>query len=122
MNRSSMTADHKIDKRHVEATVLFAISNIPQLDKGTLEGFLELVNASGNFGAISSERVIAKMDLIVKYVPGASAYSLRVLAELLDISLPAGRERRSQYTMENMEYQCQSFPTTPFEQQNCFDS
>ncbi|MBN1992626.1 MAG: hypothetical protein JW953_07950 [Anaerolineae bacterium] len=86
MHSPNITLGQKIDKRHVEATVLFAINNIPQANAVT--PFLELVNATGNFGSISTEQLIHKMNLLKKYVPETCTYSLSALAELLNIYLP----------------------------------
>jgi hypothetical protein len=44
MKNTATTPGQEIDKRHVAATVLFAINNVPRADKATLEKFLELVN------------------------------------------------------------------------------
>ncbi|MBN1991377.1 MAG: hypothetical protein JW953_01640 [Anaerolineae bacterium] len=84
MNNGTIT--HK--KLHVKTTVEFAINNIPDVDQGTLEKFLELVNATGNFGPITEIEIIEKMNLIMKYIPGACARSLLTVAELLDIRFP----------------------------------
>jgi DNA polymerase III epsilon subunit-like protein len=82
----------KIDKRHLEATVFFAINNISQVDEATLERFLELVNTTGNFGSISEKQLVHKMDLLKKHVPDTCEYSLRALAELLGIHLPINKQ------------------------------
>ncbi|MBN1219343.1 MAG: hypothetical protein JXM69_10475 [Anaerolineae bacterium] len=78
-------SEQKINKRDVEATVTFALNNIPQADEATLERFLELVNANGNFGPISHQQLAHKMNLLKKYVPETCEYSLLALAELLGI-------------------------------------
>jgi len=85
MNRVVTTTGPEINKRYVETTVLFAINHIPQADQTTLEKFLELVNAAGNFGPISQQQLIHKMELLKKYMPGACEYSLLAVAELLGI-------------------------------------
>jgi hypothetical protein len=90
MRQADTTWGHKIDKRHVEATILFAINHIPQVDVVTLERFLELINATGNFGSITDKQLLQKMTILVKYVPGSCRYSLLALAELLDVCLPMG--------------------------------
>jgi hypothetical protein len=77
-----------IKKRHIEAVVLFAIDHIPQIDPDTLEKFLELINANGNFGSVSDQHLLRTMSLLTKHVPGACGYSLLTLAELLDICVP----------------------------------
>ena len=78
-------ANQEINKRDVAATVLFAINNVPHTDEATLERFLELVNATGNFGPISHRELIHKMILLKKYVPDTCDYSLLALADLLGI-------------------------------------
>ncbi len=72
----------------MKATVEFAINNIPGVDQDTLEKFLELVNATGNFGPISEAEIIEKMNLIMKHIPTACGHSLLTVAELLDIRFP----------------------------------
>jgi hypothetical protein len=88
MNEAKIAPANEIKKLHVKATVEFAIDNIPDVDQNTLEKFLELVNATGNFGPISEDEIIEKMNLIMKYIPGASGRSLLTVAELLDIRFP----------------------------------
>ena len=77
-----------IKKLYVKTTVEFAINHVPGVDQDTLEKFLELVNATGNFGPISETEIIEKMNLIMKYIPGACGHSLLTVAELLDIRFP----------------------------------
>jgi hypothetical protein len=88
MNSTTITSANGIKKLHVKATVEFAINNIPGIDQDTLEKFLELVNATGNFGPISEAEIIEKMNLIMKYIPEACGRSLLTVAELLDIRFP----------------------------------
>lgn len=79
---------NEIKKLHVEATVMFAVSHIPNVDERTLETFLELVNVNGNFGTISQTQLTEKMNLILKHVPNACEKSLYTLSELLAIHFP----------------------------------
>ena len=88
MNSSTIAPVDSIKKLYVKTTVEFAINNIPGVDQDTLEKFLELVNATGNFGPISEAEIIEKMNLIMKYIPGACGRSLLTVAELLDIRFP----------------------------------
>jgi len=88
MNEQRLTQIQTIKKLHVKNTVEFAINHIPGVDEATLEKFLELVNARGNFGEINEGEVIEKMNLIMKYIPNACARSLLTVAELLDIRFP----------------------------------
>ncbi len=88
MAEQTLTQIQGIKKLHVKNTVEFAINNVPGVDEGTLEKFLELVNARGNFGNVSEAEIIEKMNLIMKYIPDACGRSLLTLAELLDIRFP----------------------------------
>ncbi len=85
MTISSVNKIGKIKKQHIEATISFAIDNIPDIEKTTLEKFLELLNTTGNFGSITEEEFIEKVRIFRKYIPGACDYSLLTLVELLDI-------------------------------------
>ena len=77
----------QIKKQQVEAAALFAISNIPEIDLTTTRRYLELVNAT-SFDPISRDELREKMRLLLKYVPNSCYFSLFILAELLDISVP----------------------------------
>jgi hypothetical protein len=88
MQQQTLATIHSIKKLHVKNTVEFAINHIPGVDEATLEKFLELVNARGNFGEINEGEIIEKMNLIMKYIPNACARSLLTVAELLDIRFP----------------------------------
>ena len=88
MKQAAVMSGLEINKRYVENTVFFVINNLPRADVMTLERFLELVNATGNFGYISHQQLIHKMNLLRKYVPGTCPYSLLALAELLGLELP----------------------------------
>ena len=88
MRTAEVSGGQKIDKRHIEATILFAIQHIPETDVGTLERFLELIDATGSFGSITDRQLLQKMTVLVKYVPGSCRYSLLMLAELLGVCLP----------------------------------
>ncbi len=78
----------RINKRDVAATVLFAINNLPHSDEATLERFLELVNATGNFGPVSHQELVQKMILLKKHVPETCDDTLLALADLLGIQIP----------------------------------
>ena len=88
MTEQTLAPIQAIKKLHVQNTVEFAVHHIPGVDEDTLEKFLELVNARGNFGEINEGEIIEKMNLIMKYIPGACARSLLTVAELLDIRFP----------------------------------
>jgi len=83
--------ERTIKKLELKETVLFAINHIPQVNKATLEKFLELVNATGTFGAMSHEQILKKMALTLKYIPNACPQSLLILADLLEIPRQAGQ-------------------------------
>lgn len=82
---NTATPTSEIKKLHLEAVVLFASNNVPEVDPVTLERFLELVNAEGTFGTITHEQILKKMCLVLKYIPDACAHSLLVLIDLLEI-------------------------------------
>ena len=86
--------NEEIKKLHIEATVMFAVNHIPNIDEDTLEKFLDLVNVSGNFGTISREQLVEKMALIQKYIPTTCEWSLQALSELLEVQYPK-KERQS---------------------------
>lgn len=86
---SSLTAQSReIKKVQVEEVVLFAMNNIPQVDRTTLKQFLELVNTGGTFGALSQQQILKKMALLMKHVPNSCARSLLVLLDLLEVEPP----------------------------------
>ncbi|MCB0167064.1 MAG: hypothetical protein KDI79_22745 [Anaerolineae bacterium] len=74
-----------INQEKVEAAVLFAVQNIPGVDKATLHKFLEFVNTRNDFGGITTHELLEKMRLLRKYIPSSCEYSLMMLAELLDL-------------------------------------
>ena len=96
--------DQEINKRDVAATVLFAINNVPHTDEATLERFLDLVNATGNFGPVSHRELIHKMILLKKYVPETCDYSLLALAELLGMQLVAQKFKNSQLLFKEINH------------------
>jgi hypothetical protein len=97
-------ANREINKRDVAATVLFAINNVPHTSEATLERFLELVNATGNFGPVSHRELIQKMILLKKYVPETCDYSLLTLAELLGIRLTAQKFKNPQLLLKEINH------------------
>jgi hypothetical protein len=99
-------AGQKINKRDVAATVLFAINNIPYTDEATLERFLDLVNATGNFGPVSHRELIQKMILLKKHVPQTCDYSLLTLAELLGIQFTAHKFENAHLLLKEINHQC----------------
>ncbi len=80
--------EQKIKKRHLAATIHFAISHIPQVDEATLTRLGEMVNITGNFNAISYKQLLTKMNLLIRLVPGTCQYSLSTLIEILDVCGP----------------------------------
>ena len=89
MNSSRITPVRTIKKLHIETAAIFAINNIPGVDEDTLQKFVELINVTGNFGAICEVELLEKMRFFRKYIPKACGYSLYVLTELLEIASPA---------------------------------
>ncbi|MDX1522447.1 MAG: hypothetical protein R3264_12545, partial [Anaerolineae bacterium] len=88
MSDSARSISNEIKKMHVEATITFAINHVPKADPATLEKFLELVNVTGTFGAISEEELLEKMALLLRHVPGTCEYSLKTIGEILGICFP----------------------------------
>jgi len=86
--RKNDTANVEVKKLHLEAVVLFALNNIPQVDSYTLKQFLELVNAGGSFGTLSHEQILTKMNQVLNYIPNACANSMLILIDLLEINPP----------------------------------
>ena len=86
------TSEQVIKKVHVEASVLFAINHIPNVDAHTLERYLELVNLTGTFGSISQEELLQKMNLLIKHIPETCEHSLSTVGELLGINFPVQTE------------------------------
>ena len=80
-------AGNEIKKLYLQETIVFAVRNIPGVDRETLEKLLELVNANGTHGSISQERLLTKMRLILKYVPGVCVHSLVILVDLLELPI-----------------------------------
>ena len=83
-----MTAQttNAIKKLHLKETALFATTNIPGIDAGTLDALLNLATVDGTHGSISQTRLVGKMRQVLKYVPGACPRSLAILADLLELS------------------------------------
>ena len=85
-------AERKISKRYIKDTALFAITHIPQIDEDTLLKFIDLINITGNFNAITDKQLLRKMSLLANLVPGTCRYSLCKLVELLDVCTFLNRE------------------------------
>jgi hypothetical protein len=88
MNHTVAIYMKEINKRHISEAALFAINNIPEVDRTTLEKFLELVNTTGTPESISFMQLIGKMHLTLSHMPDACPYSLLVLVDLLETRLP----------------------------------
>ena len=91
----------EIKKLQLHQTVKFAILSIPTVDRRTLETLLELVNVDGTHGSISQARLMAKMRLMLKYVPETCAPSLLILADLLELPI-SGRQAALQAPQADM--------------------
>ncbi len=87
MSSKNITPPAGIKKEYVESAVAFAMENIPGTDADTLQKLVELVNVTGNFGAISQAELLDKMRIVQKFIPNTCGFSLYILAELLDIGL-----------------------------------
>lgn len=89
MNHTVAIYMKEINKRHISEAALFAINNIPEVDRATLEKFMELVNnTTGTSESISFMQLIGKMHLTLSHMPDACPYSLLVLVDLLETRLP----------------------------------
>lgn len=79
------TNEHKpISKLQIEQTVFFVISHVPNVDSTTLDKFLALINAEKRHVSWGYKELIYKVQLVLKYVPDACPYSLKVLLDLLE--------------------------------------
>lgn len=85
MSNQNGNADHRFKKMQLADTVTFAIENIPSVDKHTLDKFLQLVHTTGTFGDMTATQIMNKMVLTLKYVPNACLFTMKVLAELLEL-------------------------------------
>ena len=88
MNNTTVTQPRKIDKKHIAAMTLFAMRYVPNVDKTTLNRFLELVNLTGSIGWITEQQLLGQVKLMIKYVPGTCENSLCTIIELLDVCVP----------------------------------
>lgn len=77
----------KIQKQDIRDAALFALECIPQVNEPTLEGFIELLYASGDTHRVTVQEVVLKMQDILYYSPEACPRSLMVVADLVGISL-----------------------------------
>jgi len=101
MNKGVVPHKAKINKRLICSRITFAINNIPGVDAFTLRKLQELLSTpEGGFGFITLEQLIADMELILKYIPGACGYSLLTLAELIEGSLPPARQEEQRFSLE----------------------
>lgn len=87
MNSTKKSWLSEVSIQQLETAVAFAIDKIPGVDAWTLEKLLEYVDI-GEFGSIHKEELLEKMRLIRSYLPSSCQYSLLMLAELLDLSVP----------------------------------
>ena len=86
----AVISQQKVEKRCVAAMSTFAVENIPDTDPTTLTKFLELVNVAGSHHDwLSAQQLCDKMQIMIKYVPGTNVESLLILAELLNVPVPA---------------------------------
>lgn len=96
MSDQKKPGSNKIDKQHISAMASFAIRNIPEADERTLNKFVELMHTTGSFGALTEEQLLGTINLTMKYLPNACAFSLLTLLDLLSVYWPLdlnGKER-----------------------------
>lgn len=80
--------DHSIQslsRPFVQARVAYAKNHMPDMDRPTLDKFLELVDKSKPSGSIRVNVLVDTMNLIVQKKSGASTESLIILAKYLGI-------------------------------------
>ncbi|GEM_PF-1902364 len=88
MNSKKKFPARGLKKIHVKDMILFAIRYLPQLDKLTLEKFLELVDAEeSTYGYVSAKELAGKMQLLLEHIPETCPHSLETMAALLDVQL-----------------------------------
>jgi len=98
MNRLNVPPGYKIDKKQISATAMFAVNNIPGVDRHTLQKLLEMMNTSGSFGSITVEQFERLLDLTEEYiVDGREDCSLEVLIKLLSIHTPPAQNDNDGY-------------------------
>jgi hypothetical protein len=97
--------EKEISKRYIKDTALFAIDHIPRVDEHTLMKFIDLINITGNFNAITDKQLLRKMSLLIHFVPGTCRFSLCKLVELLDICVFKDCKDASN-TLKEVSYRC----------------
>ena len=60
MSNKNLSTVRSIKKLHIESAAMFAIENIPEADEDTLQKFVDLINVTGNFGAICESELLEK--------------------------------------------------------------
>ena len=75
--------------QYVAGAAKFAEKHIHGIDQKTMRWLVELVEVSGSSGWVTEYDLLEKMRLLRKYVPGSCQYSMLVLADLLELNLPA---------------------------------
>ncbi|MCB9079923.1 MAG: hypothetical protein H6631_20140 [Anaerolineaceae bacterium] len=96
MSDQNKPGSTQIDKQHISAMASFAIRNIPEADERTLNKFVELMHTTGSFGSLTEEQLVGTINLTMKYLPNACAFSLLTLLDLLSVYWPLdlkGQER-----------------------------
>jgi hypothetical protein len=74
-----------IKKLQLQTTVSFAIEHVPHVHQATLEQLMALVYTDGTHGKISHPQLLAKMRLVLQYLPEACPRSLAILIDLLEL-------------------------------------
>jgi hypothetical protein len=88
MNHTTRTPAVEIKKLSLQTTVTFASEHIPGIDRMTLEQLMGLVYKNGTHGSITPDELVAKMHLILKYIPNACPRTFMVLIDLLELPRP----------------------------------
>ena len=99
MSHQNKSGSNKIDKQHISAMASFAIRNIPEADERTLNKFVELMHTTGSFGSLTEEQLLGTINLTMKYLPNACAFSLLTLLDLLSVYWPLDFDGQARFLM-----------------------
>ena len=80
---------NRLSFQYIASVAKFAEKHIQGIDQKTMRWLVELVEISGSGGWVTEYDLLERMRLLRKYVPGSCQYTMLVLAELLELNLPA---------------------------------
>lgn len=90
MYNTPFPTTQRIRKSQISEAALFAINNLADVDKPTLQKFLTLVESEVSAEEISKVRLIGLMNLTMRQNPKAHPDSLLALIALLEAQLCPG--------------------------------